>query len=175
LISEGSSKLASVPSGGGGGGGASGTSGTAPTGGAPPEEKEPEKPEGTFSFQKARQMVVANTIFREGRVRRGYGFRSFRLGSQLMAIRICPSQLANTNSLGFWKRLCGLCLSFACHGSRGSGFTGLLKAKWTSCNVDSAIQTCFFQIIESTCFAMQTFRTYLYCSGLGMNLSHHVT
>jgi hypothetical protein len=159
LISEGSSKLASVPSGGGGGGGASAASGAAAAGGAAAEEKEPEKEEGMFSFQKARQMVVANTVFREGRVRRGYGFRSFRLGSQLMAIRICPSQLANTSGQGFWKRLCGLCLSFACHSSRGSRFTGLLKAKWTSCNVDSAIQTCFFQIIKSTCFATQTFPT----------------
>ena len=65
-----------------------------------------------------------------------------------MTIRTCCSRFANANGQGFWKGLCGLCLSFVCHGSNGSGFTGLLKDNCKLCKIDRAIQTCFFQIID---------------------------
>jgi large subunit ribosomal protein LP2 len=48
LISAGSAKLASVPSGGGGGGGAPAAGGAASGGAAAEEEKPAEKEEGTF-------------------------------------------------------------------------------------------------------------------------------
>lgn len=80
LISEGSAKLASVPS-GGGGGAAPAAGGAAAGGAAPAEEKAAEKEEGTF-YRTIYHYNMANNLYREGRVRRGHGFRSFRLNSQ---------------------------------------------------------------------------------------------
>jgi hypothetical protein len=84
LISEGAEKLASVPSGGSGGGAASGAAGGAAAGGAAAEEeKEEEKEEGMLfespgsSFGMIQRLIF--WFYREGRIRRGYGFRSFRL------------------------------------------------------------------------------------------------
>jgi hypothetical protein len=85
LITEGSSKLASVPS-GGSGGGAAAASGGAAAGGAPAEEtKEEAKEEGMLSAKMGCYGALADIFYREGRVRRGYGFRSLRLSSQLMS------------------------------------------------------------------------------------------
>ncbi|KAI0521360.1 60s acidic ribosomal protein-domain-containing protein [Xylaria bambusicola] len=79
LIAEGSSKLASVPSGGAGGAPAAG--GAAAGGAAAAEEKAEEKEEGTLMLSP--RCVVgpryANNHNREGGVRRRHGIRSFRL------------------------------------------------------------------------------------------------
>jgi methyl coenzyme M reductase alpha subunit len=80
LISEGSSKLASVPS--GGAGGAAPAAGGAAAGGAAEAAPAEEKEEGMLIAGKS-AWILANAIHREGRVRRGYGFRSFRLRNQL--------------------------------------------------------------------------------------------
>jgi hypothetical protein len=84
MISEGASKLASVPSGGSGGGAAPAATGGAAAGGAAAEEeKKEEKEEGMSSESPANQYAMMQPLifcfYREGRVRRGYGFRSFRL------------------------------------------------------------------------------------------------
>lgn len=80
LISEGSSKLASVPS-GGAGGAAPAAGGAAAA--APAEEVADEKDDGMLTLWKPVWEAIANAVYREGRVRRGYGFRSFRLSNQL--------------------------------------------------------------------------------------------
>lgn len=74
LIAEGSSKLASVPSGGAGAAPAAG--GAAASGGAAEAAPEEEKVEG-MSIHAEALFQPANTQYREGGVRRGYGFRSF--------------------------------------------------------------------------------------------------
>jgi hypothetical protein len=125
LIAEGSTKLASVPSGGAGGGGAAPAAGGAAAGGAAAEEKEEEKEEGMLYKLESIHGPIADLIYREGRVRRGYGFRSLRLNGQYMSSWIRCSLCANTNGHGFWKGLCALSLSFAYHGSRGLGYTAL--------------------------------------------------
>ena len=72
--------MASVPS--GGAGGAAPAAGGASGGAAAAEEKEEEKKEeGTFPGI-TEDDQVANANYREGRVRRGYGFRSLRLSAQ---------------------------------------------------------------------------------------------
>jgi hypothetical protein len=120
LISEGSSKLASVPSGGSGGGSAPATGGAA-AGGAAAEEKEEEKEEGMFDANGLWYRMAANKINREGRVRRGYGIRSFRLEC-LPNWELCY-RIASIYGQCFWRRLCGLGLSFACYGSKGLEFS----------------------------------------------------
>lgn len=72
--------MASVPSGGAGAAPAAG--GAAASGGAAAEEKVEEKAEGMFCYILVNRKST-NPINREGRVRRGHGFRSFRLSSQL--------------------------------------------------------------------------------------------
>jgi hypothetical protein len=85
LIAEGSTKLASVPS--GGAGGAAPAAGGAAAGGAA-EEKEEEKKEEGMSFPShyppspPSPYFCTNKLHREGRVRRGYGLRSLRLNGQ---------------------------------------------------------------------------------------------
>ena len=120
MIAEGSSKLASVPSGGAGGAAAAG--GAAGAGGAAPEEKPEEIEEGMFTMWLEIRRAHANAVYREGRVRRGYGFRSFRLRGQLTWLWIRCSRYFDTTGQSFWKGLCGLCLSIACHGSKGSTY-----------------------------------------------------
>ncbi|KAL2070677.1 hypothetical protein VTL71DRAFT_13703 [Oculimacula yallundae] len=114
LITEGSSKLASVSSGGGAAAPAAG--GAAASGGAAAEEKEEEKPEGTFYICETTR-IDTNTFCREGGVRRGYGFRSFRLNEQILSSRMTGSRYFTTNGRGFWEELCGLCRKFAYHGT----------------------------------------------------------
>ena len=121
LIAEGSTKLASVPSGGSGGGAAPAAGGAAAAGAAA-EEKEEEKEEGMLYRWESIYGTFADLLYREGRVRRGYGFRSLRLNGQCMSSWIRCPLCANTNGHGFWKRLCALSLSFAYHGSRGLGY-----------------------------------------------------
>jgi hypothetical protein len=151
LISEGSSKLASVPS-GGSGGGAAAASGGAAAGGAPAEEaKEEAKEEGMLFVVMEYYRTPPDIIYREGRVRRGYGFRSFRLSGQLLSSWIRRSRLANTCDQGFWEELCGLCQWFACHGGERSDYTGLLVKKCQSCRLDGTIQTCFFHFKAFRC------------------------
>ena len=77
MISEGSSKLASVPSGGGGGGAAAASGGAAAAGGAAAEEKEPEKEEGTLLYQNALQMNVAKIITEKEESDEDMGFGLF--------------------------------------------------------------------------------------------------
>ena len=145
LIAEGSSKLASVPSGGSGGGGAAAASGGAAAGGAAAEEaKEEAKEEGMLSVEVGCYGACADTVYREGRVRRGYGFRSLRLSSQLLSLWIRCSRSASVCSQGFWEELCGLCQRFAFHGDERSGHTGLLVMRRQLCRLDGAIQTCSF-------------------------------
>jgi hypothetical protein len=138
LISEGSSKLASVPSGGGGGGGgaAAASGGAAAGGAAAAETKEEEKEEGTLQCLREVILRILILAYREGRVRRGYGFRSFRLSNQLTPLRIRCSHSTNTSGWVFEKLLRRLRISFACHGSQESDFADLLL-----CNLDSRIQT----------------------------------
>jgi hypothetical protein len=145
--------LASVPS--GGSGGAAAASGGAAAGGAPAEEaKEEAKEEGMLSAVMEYYRVHTDIIYREGRVRRGYGFRSFRLSGQLLSSWIRCSRLANTCNQGFWEELCGLCQWFACHGGERSDYTGLLVKKCQSCRLDGAIQTCFSHFQASCCDAV---------------------
>ena len=116
--------MASVPSGGSGGGGAAAASGGAAAGGAAAEEtKEEAKEEGMSSVG---VFGAFTDFYREGRVRRGYGFRSLRLNGQMLSLWIRCSRPANACSQGFWKELCGLCQWFACHGGERSDYTGLL-------------------------------------------------
>ena len=66
--------------GSGGGAAAAPTSGSAATGGAPAEEaKEEKEEEGTISTFCHLPRQYTDTFNSKGRVRRGYGFRSFRL------------------------------------------------------------------------------------------------
>ncbi|KAI0197616.1 60s acidic ribosomal protein-domain-containing protein [Astrocystis sublimbata] len=87
LIAEGSSKLASVPSGGAGGAPAAG--GAAAGGAAAAEEKAEEKEEGTLvpSTLTWRDHLCANTRNREGGVRRRHGIRSLRLSVSFQLLR----------------------------------------------------------------------------------------
>ncbi len=124
LIAEGSSKLASVPSGGAGGAGPS-AGGAAASGGAAAEEKVEEKEEGTLQSEQT-VGVVTNEFHREGGVRRGYGFRSLRLSNQNSSSRKPCSRYFTTNVQGFWEELCGLCQLFARHGNTGSWIKGPL-------------------------------------------------
>ena len=125
LIAEGSTKLASVPSGGSGGGAAPAAGGAAAAGAAAEEKEEEKKEEGMLYIWESIHGPIADLLYREGRVRRGYGFRSLRLNGQYMSPWIRCSLCANTNGHGFWKGLCALSLSFAYHGSRGLGYTAL--------------------------------------------------
>ena len=144
LIAEGSTKLASVPSGGSGGGAAPAAGGAA-AGGAAAEEKEEEKEEGMLHILESIHGTITNLLCREGRVRRGYGFRSLRLNGQYMSSWIRYSRCANTNGHGSWKRLCALGLSIAYHESRGSSYTVLLMMNMSIMQLDDTIKTCFFQ------------------------------
>jgi len=140
LIAEGSSKLASVPSGGSGGGAAAASGGAAAGGAAAEETKEEAKEEGMLSAKVKWYRSFAETVHRKGRVRRGYGFRSLRLNGQFLSSWIRCSRFANTCNQGFRKGLCGLCQWFACQGAEGSDYTGLLvtttimQIRW--CNTD---------------------------------------
>ena len=66
---------------GSGGGAAAASSGPAATGGAPvAEEKEEEKEEGScYTFRHTLDQLITDNYHSQGGVRRGYGFRSFRL------------------------------------------------------------------------------------------------
>jgi hypothetical protein len=125
LIAEGSTKLASVPTGGSGGGAAPAAGGAAAGGAAAEEKEEEKKEEGMLYKWESIHGIVADLLYREGRVRRGYGFRSLRLNVQYMSSWFRCSLCADTNGHGFWKGLCALGLSFAYHGSRGLGYTAL--------------------------------------------------
>lgn len=146
MIAEGSSKLASVPS--GGAGGAAPAAGGAAAGGAVEEKEEEKKEEGMFRKTYLRLKTIADSLCREGRVRRGYGIRSLRLSSQCTVRHIRCSLSADTSGQGFGKGLYGLCLIFACHGSQGTEleFADLLMRDGQLFMLDSAIQTCLFQI-----------------------------
>jgi hypothetical protein len=93
-------------------------------------------------------------LYREGRVRRGYGFRSLRLNGQYTSSWIRCSRCANMNGHGFRKGLCALSLSFAYHASRGSSCTVLLM-EMSIMQLDDTIKTCFFQI----CYFQSVFET----------------
>ncbi|KAI1456864.1 60s acidic ribosomal protein-domain-containing protein [Annulohypoxylon moriforme] len=127
LIAEGSSKLASVPSGGAGGGAAAG--GAAAGGAAAAEEKAEEKEEGMirsphFPFW----LGILTYIYREGRVRRGHGLRSLRLSR----FRICLRQ-RNHGFLGEWHEngLWRSCMVFGAEWSAFDriGYPEMVKAK----------------------------------------------
>ena len=148
MITEGSSKLASVPSGGSGGGAAAASSGAATGGAAAEETKEEAKEEGMLSTTIGGYGALADTVCREGRVRRGYGFRSLRLSGQLKSSWIRCSRFANTCDQSFWEELCGLCQWFACYGGEGSKYTGLLVKICQTCRLGGSIQTCFFHISD---------------------------
>jgi hypothetical protein len=126
LIAEGSTKLASVPSGGSGGGAAPAAGGAAAGGAAAEEKEEEKKEEGMLYKVGSIHGPIADLLYREGRVRRGYGFRSLRLKGQYMSSWIRCSLCGNINGHGLWKGLCALGLSFEYHGSRGSIYTVLL-------------------------------------------------
>jgi len=110
LIAEGSTKLASVPSGGSGGGAAPAAGGAA-AGGAAAEEKEEEKEEGMLYRWESIYGTFADLLYREGRVRRGYGFRSLRLNGQYTSSWIRCSLCANIDGHGFGRG----CARLACH------------------------------------------------------------
>jgi hypothetical protein len=103
LITEGSSKLASVPSGGSGGGAAAASGGAAASGAAAADEKVEEKEEGMLFLSAGCCRTFTDMIYREGGVRRGYGFRSLRLSGQLTSSWIHCSRYANICDQGFWK------------------------------------------------------------------------
>ncbi len=108
MIAEGSTKLASVPS-GGAGGAAPAAGGAAAGGAAAAEEKEEEKKEeGMLYLWSPCLEMVADSCYREGGVRRGYGLRSFRLNGQSMCIWKRRSRYFNMNGRGLWKELCEL-------------------------------------------------------------------
>jgi hypothetical protein len=128
LIAEGSQKLASVPSGGSGGGAAPAAGGAAAGGAAAEAAPAEEKEEGMLKYVKDYWMF-ANPLHREGGVRRGYGFRSFRLSNQITSPVILALGILKENGLGFWEGLCGICLSHAYIGSKGQDFTSLLMMR----------------------------------------------
>jgi hypothetical protein len=109
LIAEGSSKLASVPSGGAGGGAAAtGGAATSGAGGAAEAAEEEKKEEGIQPLCLVGRLN-ANILLRERRVRRGYGFRSLRLrNQQTYPWTCCSGSLVYRQ--GFWERLCILYL-----------------------------------------------------------------
>ena len=81
MIAEGSTKLASVPSGGAGGAAAGGAA-AASGGAAAAEEKAEEKEEGmNHNHQPPCRFLILTCDCREGRVRRGHGLRSLRLSA----------------------------------------------------------------------------------------------
>jgi hypothetical protein len=112
LISEGSSKLASVPSGGSGGGAAASSGGAAAGGAAAAEEKaEEKKEEGMFCIHWRHQpgrRTVTNSVCREGRVRRGHGLWSFRLSVCCIECSPVTSNIWPILLDDFWKELCEL-------------------------------------------------------------------
>lgn len=137
--------MASVPS-GGSGGAAAASGGAAAGGAAAAEEKEEEKKEEGMRSLNLRRKKVANTMDREGRVRRGYGFRSFRLKNQPTSSWNCCSGLLPYRP-GFWKGLCGLNLLF--HVMRVKGRIWSSREGIQPCTLDNAIQaikTNFFQL-----------------------------
>ena len=105
--------------GSGGGAAAAPAAGGAAGGEAAAEEtKEEEKEEGTI-FSPVLDILDSYTdmFCSQGGVRRGYGFRSFRLNEQNISSRMTPgSRYFTTNGQGFWEELCALCKEFACHG-----------------------------------------------------------
>lgn len=114
MIAEGSSKLASVPSGGSGGGAAAAPS--APGAAAAEEKAEEKKEEGMHRLILVVN-AVANILCRQGRVRRRYGLRSFRLRNQPTLWKRCSGLLVYRQS--FWKVLCGLDLFLHAMGVKG--------------------------------------------------------
>jgi hypothetical protein len=104
--------LASVPSGGSGGGAAPAAgSGAAAGGAAVEEEKKEEKEEGMFSepriCDRVQRLIVL--FHREGRVRRGYGFRSFRLIAFHSKLTLAITyEIWQILSEGCWEKLCEL-------------------------------------------------------------------
>ena len=126
--------MASVPSGGSGGGAAPAAGGGAAAGGAAAEEeKQEEKEEGMFPEPRAKlcdtdqQLIVL--FHREGRVGRGYGFRSFRLIAfhSKFAITYERWQIL---SEGSWEKLCEL--SVVLHGRSLSSETRSMSLSYTS-------------------------------------------
>lgn len=117
MITEGSSKLASVPSGGAGGAPAAGgaAAGGAAAGG---EEAAEEKKEEGMQFQSESGDTASNILYREGGVRRGYGFRSLRLRNQkTFPGTEYPGSVVYRQ--GFWERLCVLCVLLHAVGVKG--------------------------------------------------------
>ena len=112
--------MASVPSGGSGGGAApAGGAGAAAGGAAAEEEKQEEKEEGMFPEPRAKlcdtdqQLIVL--FHREGRIRRGYGFRSFRLIAFHSKLKLAITyERWQILSQGSWEKLCEL--SVVLHG-----------------------------------------------------------
>ena len=121
LIAEGSSKLASVPS-GGAGGSAPAAGGAAASGGAAEAAPEEEKEEG-MSIPTQLGCSFSNTHCREGGVRRGHGFRSFRLSNSSWEWN------GRSGHVKCWAgQLEGVvraCESNAFHGSKWSQYLGL--------------------------------------------------
>jgi hypothetical protein len=117
LISEGAGKLASVPSGGSGGGGAPAAAAGAAAGGAAAEEEKKEEKEEGMCFEpraKAYNMVrqLMALVYREGRVRRGYGFRPFRLSvSHSNIFPTITLKVWQILSEAFWEKLCALSIA----------------------------------------------------------------
>ena len=111
--------MASVPSGGSGGGAAPAAAAAAAGGAAAEEEKQEEKEEGMFPVPRAKlcdtdqQLIVL--FHREGRVRRGYGFRSFRLIAFHSKLKFAITyERWQILSEGSWEKLCEL--SVVLHG-----------------------------------------------------------
>lgn len=122
LISEGSAKLASVPSGGAGGAAAGG----AAAGGAAAEApKEEEKEEGKKTSRETsrrcpRTRMDADIYYREGRVRRGHGLRSVRLNVWIpfaWTTKMICALRRNSRAL-LSRTYCDMSLRFAPIGSR---------------------------------------------------------
>ena len=74
----------------------------------------PRKKRVSRVFGKLFEEHFANTIYREGRIRRGYGFWPFRLNNQLLGYGVLLSAFQHVDT-GLWKELSGLYVSG--HGS----------------------------------------------------------
>jgi hypothetical protein len=91
--------------------------------------------------------INADTLYREGGIRRGYGFRSLRLRNQQRCPwTYCSGSLVDRQ--GFWERLCVLYLLLHVMGVKGRIIQSSREGT-QPCTLDSSvetIQTCFFQI-----------------------------
>jgi hypothetical protein len=156
--------LASVPSGGSGGGSAPAASGGAAAGGAAPEEdKKEEKEEGMFSELQARLYVMFQQLIvlchREGRVRRGYGFRSFRLIASHSKLTLAITyKIWQILSEGPWEKLCKL--SVVLHG-RGLVNRDKVNESLLLCQLDTATRrasSTFLYLLCKLCIVLAIFK-----------------